>query len=98
MTRDEWLAARRTGIGGSDIAAVSHVSNKPATWPMHLRYMATHIKDLSLLLDNIMDQTRDGAYSSDRAIVIASDIASALNDIADAIIARILREEEEAQK
>jgi putative phage-type endonuclease len=26
MTRDEWLAARRTGIGGSDIAAILGLS------------------------------------------------------------------------
>jgi hypothetical protein len=60
--------------------------------------MATHIKDLALLLDNIVDQTRDGAYSSDRLIVVAADIASAINEIANSMILRIVREEEEAQK
>jgi preprotein translocase subunit SecA len=80
------------------VQSSSHISNRPPSWPIHLRYMATHIKDLALLLDNVIDQTRDAAYSSDRLIVIASDIASAINDIADAIIARVLREEEEAQK
>jgi len=73
-------------------------SNRPSSCPMHVRYMATHIKELSLLLDNIIDQTRDGAYSSDRAFVIASDIASAIHEIANSMILRIMREEEEAQK
>ena len=73
-------------------------SNSPSNWPVHLRFMATHIKDLALLLDNIIDQTRDGAYSSDRAFVIASDIASAIHEIANSMILRIMREEEEPQK
>lgn len=75
-----------------------HSSNRPPSWPMHLRYMANHIKDLALLLDNIIDQTRDGAYSSDRLIVVAAEIASAINEIANSMILRIVREEEEAQK
>ena len=81
-----------------NVQSSSHVSNRPPNWPIHLRYMATHIKDLAALLDNIIDQTRDGAYSSDRLIVVASDIASAINEIANSMILRIVREEEEAQK
>jgi len=65
---------------------------------MHLQCMANHIKDLALLLDNIIDQAREGAYSSDRLMVVASDIASAINEIATSMIKRMVREVQEEQK
>lgn len=76
----------------------SHVSNRPPNFRIHMKFMTYHIKDLAALLENIIDQTRDGAYSSDRLIVVVSDIASAINEIANSMILRIVREEEEAQK
>lgn len=63
----------------------------------HVRIMAAHIKELALLLDNIVDQTRDGAYTYGRSLVLTEDIASAINEIANAMILRIGNEVEDAR-
>lgn len=60
----------------------------------HLRFMAHHVKDLALLIDHIVDQTRDGAYTLDRSMVLTEDIASAINEITNCMILRISRDEE----